>query len=249
MKKLILLLAVVFTFSNAIAQTAWTTMYKVAPENMQAAKDAIGKKTKKFNSKADGELIYTFQIIAGERANYIVREGLGDSYAELDSYGNQGLDYWMENVAPLMTNVGGTEYMSYVPTASFDDRPSDAKKIWKVLHYNVKRNGGPDFWKYRNRVAKAAEKVGGLSLHVWAWSIGGSSSGHVKVGYGSPDMSGIDNETETWPKVIEAYGELFGEDAHEIDQKAFNASLEMWGNFSEIWRWLPELSSPAVELD
>ena len=48
MKKLIFLLAVVFTFSNAMAQTAWTTMYKVAPENMQTAKDAIGKKTKKF---------------------------------------------------------------------------------------------------------------------------------------------------------------------------------------------------------
>ena len=54
MKKLIFLLAIAFTFSNSMAQTAWTTMYKVAPENMQAAKDAIGKKTKKFNSKADG---------------------------------------------------------------------------------------------------------------------------------------------------------------------------------------------------
>ena len=149
MKKLIFLLAIAFTFSNAMAQTAWTTMYKVAPENMQAAKDAIGKKTKKFNSNADGELIYTFQILAGERANYIVREGLGNSYAELDSYGNQGLDYWMENVAPLMENVGGTEYMSYVPSASFDDRPNDAKKIWKVIHYNVKRTAGPDFWKFR----------------------------------------------------------------------------------------------------
>ena len=112
MKKLIFLLAIAFTFSNAMAQIAWTTMYKVAPENMQAAKDAIGKKTKKFNSKADGELIYTFQILAGERANYIVREGLGNSYAELDSYGNQGLDYWMENVAPLMENVGGMKCVS-----------------------------------------------------------------------------------------------------------------------------------------
>ena len=61
MKKIIFLLAFVFTISNTIAQTAWTTMYKVAPENMQVAKEAIGKKTKKFNSKADGELIYTFQ--------------------------------------------------------------------------------------------------------------------------------------------------------------------------------------------
>ena len=47
MKKLIFLFAIVFTCSNEMAQTAWTTMYKVAPENMQAAKDAIGKKNKK----------------------------------------------------------------------------------------------------------------------------------------------------------------------------------------------------------
>ena len=121
-------------------------------------------------------------------------------------------------------------------------------KIWKVLHYNVKRNSGPDFWKFRTRVAKAAEKVGGLSLHVWAGSLGGPS-GHVLVGYGNADMSGIDNESETWPKVIEAYKEIFGEDSFDIDQEAFNNSLEMWGNFSEVWRWLPELSSPAVSIN
>lgn len=237
----------IFSYTGVMSQTAWTTMYKVAPENMQDAKKAIAEKTNKFNSDINGELIYTFQIIAGERANYIVREGLGDSYAELDSYGNKGLDFWMENVAPLMENVGGTEYMSYVPSASFDDRPSDAKKIWKVIHYNVKRAGGPDFWNFRNRVAKAAEKVGNLSLHVWAGSIGGPS-GHVKVGFGNADMSGIDNESETWPKVISAYNELF-EDSFEEDSKSFNESLNAWGNNTEIWRWLPELSSPAVELD
>ena len=69
------------------------------------------------------------------------------------------------------------------------------------------------------------------------------------VGYGNPDMSGIDNESETWPKVIEAYKGLFGEDSFDIDQKAFNNSLEMWGNFSEVWRWLPGLSSPAVSVN
>ena len=96
-------------------------------------------------------------------------------------------------------------------------------------------------------VAKAAEKVGNLSLHVWAGSLGGPS-GHVMVGYGNPDMSGIDNESETWPKVIEAYNELF-EDSFQADQEAFNNSLEMWGNFSEVWRWLHELSSPAVSIN
>ena len=61
-------------------------------------------------------------------------------------------------------------------------------------------------------------------------------------------MSGIDNESVVWPKVVAAYNELF-EDSFEEDSKAFNESLTAWGNFVEIWRWLPELSSPTVDLD
>lgn len=248
MKKLILSIVVVFTFSNTIAQMTWMSAYKVDPVKMNDAKSAIEKKTKKYNSNVDGELIYTYEIVAGDRANYIVRSGFAQSMAQFDSYGTQGLDYWMENVAPLMNNVGGTEYFSHSSDASFDDAEPGTNKIWKVLHYNVKRNSGPDFWKFRTRVAQAAKKVGNLSLHVWAGSLGGPS-GHVIVGYGNQDMSGIDNESETWPKVIEAYKGIFGEDSFDIDQKAFNNSLEMWGNFSEVWRWLPALSSPAVSVN
>ena len=75
MKKLILLLVVVFTFSNTMAQMTWMTAYKVNPAKMNDAKSAIGKKTNKYNSKADGELIYTYEIVAGDRANYLVRSG------------------------------------------------------------------------------------------------------------------------------------------------------------------------------
>ena len=247
MKKLLLLSVVVFVFNNTMAQMTWMTAYKVEPLKMKDAKSAIEKKTKKYNSDVDGELIYTYEIIAGDRANYLVRSGFAQSMAQFDSYGTQGLDYWMENVAPLMNNIGGTEYFSHADDASFDDAEPGTNKIWKVLHYNVKRNSGPDFWKFRTRVAKAAEKVGNLSLHVWAGSLGGPS-GHVMVGYGNPDMSGIDNESETWPKVIEAYNELF-EESFEEDSKAFNESLTTWGNFSEVWRWLPGLSSPAVSVN
>ena len=247
MKKLLLLLVVVLVFNNTMAQMTWMTAYKVEPLKMKDAKSAIEKKTKKYNSDVDGELIYTYEIIAGDRANYLVRSGFAQSMAQFDSYGTQGLDYWMENVAPLMNNVGGTEYFSHADDASFDDAEPGTNKIWKVLHYNVKRNSGPDFWKFRTRVANAAEKVGNLSLHVWAGSLGGPS-GHVMVGYGNPDMSGIDNESETWPKVIEAYNELF-EESFEEDSKAFNESLTTWGNFSEVWRWLPGLSSPAVSVN
>ena len=67
MKKIIFLLAFAFTFSNAMAQMTWMTAYKVDPVKMKDAKSAIGKKTKKYNSNVDGELIYTYEIVAGER--------------------------------------------------------------------------------------------------------------------------------------------------------------------------------------
>ena len=48
MKKLILLLAFVFTFSNTVAQMTWMTAYKVDPVKMKDAKSAIGEKTQKY---------------------------------------------------------------------------------------------------------------------------------------------------------------------------------------------------------
>ena len=85
-----------------------------------------------------------------------------------------------------------------------------------------------------------------MALNVWSTSIGGNS-GHVMVFYSHVDYSGFDEEQVSWPKVIEAYNELFGSNSFETDQALFNESLEMWGNYSEIWRWLPELSSPVTE--
>ena len=247
MKKIILSLCLIaFTF-NAVGQQIWMSAYKVDPSNTKQAREAIAEKTKTFNTLESERLIYTYEIVAGERANYLVRVGFGESLAQLDSWDNAGYDYWIENVSPLISNVGGTEYMQHATDASFDDAVAGSNRISKVLHYNVKRNGGPDFWNFRTRVAKAAEKVGNISLNVWTGSLGGPN-GHVIVGYASKDMSGIDNETETWPKVIEAYKELFGEESFKTDQKAFNESLNAWGNYSEIWRWLPELSSPPVPI-
>ena len=47
---------------------------------------------------------------------------------------------------------------------------------------------------------------------------------------------------------MEAYNKIFGANSFETDQALFNESLEMWGNYSEIWRWLPELSSPVTDM-
>ena len=133
--------------------------------------------------------------------------------------------------------------------ASFDNVPFGTNKVTKVLHYNIKRGKGDHFWKFRNNVAKAASSLEEtpISLNVWNTTVGGNS-GHVIVFYSHVDYSGFDNENVVWTKVIDAYNEMFGENSFDTDQSLFDSSLEMWGNYSEIWRWLPDLSSPVVDM-
>ena len=233
---------------SANRQEGWLSYYKVNKGEMQNAKTSIAKKTKKYNSKADGELIYTFQVEAGERAQQLIRFGVGQTMASLDGYDSDGYKYWNENVSPLINNVGGTEYISFNEKASFDNVSSGTNRVSKVLHYNVKRDKGAHFWKFRNNVAKAAaESNQEMSLNVWTTTIGGNA-GHVIVFYSHTDYSGFDGEQDSWPKVIDAYNEMFGANSFDTDQALFDSSLEVWGNYSEIWRWLPDLSSPVADM-
>ena len=41
---------------------------------------------------------------------------------------------------------------------------------------------------------------------------------------------------------------MFGANSFDTDQALFDSSLEVWGNYSEIWRWLPDLSSPVADM-
>ena len=246
-KSILFILALTLCFS-ANSQEGWLSYYKVNKGEMQNAKTSIAKKTKKYNSKADGELIYTFQVEAGERAQQLIRFGVGPTMASLDGYDSDGYKYWNENVSPLINNVGGTEYISFNEKASFDNVSSGTNRVSKVLHYNVKRDKGAHFWKFRNNVAKAAaESNHEMSLNVWTTTIG-RNAGHVIVFYSHTDYSGFDGEQDSWPKVIDAYNEMFGANSFDTDQALFDSSLEMWGNYSEIWRWLPDLSSPVADM-
>lgn len=56
------------------------------------------------------------------------------------------------------------------------------------------------------------------------------------------DYTGLDNESESWPKVVKKYNEMF-DGNYNAGNIAFSKSLEMWGNYSELQRFLHELSS------
>ena len=79
---------------------------------------------------------------------------------------------------------------------------------------------------------------------MWSSSIGGIT-GRVLVTHAHNDYTGLDNESESWPKVVEKYNEIFVGN-YNADNVASSKGLEMWGNYSELWRFLPELSSPVT---
>ena len=54
------------------------------------------------------------------------------------------------------------------------------------------------------------------------------------------------SNTEQFPKLVEKYNEMFGNDAYEQDSSRLDDSLEMlWGRRIVHMNFLPELSSPA----
>lgn len=244
MKKLLLLICLTSTLT--FAQIARVTYVDFDTSKGNEIKALIKKKTKTYNNTVEGEKFYTFQVEAGERQGQIVRFLWAESFGQIDSYSKKGNDWWAKNITPKVKGYSGAEFMGYNADASYDTRQPGTNKIAKVLFYNIKAGHEKAFWRYRNNVAKAAAKLGEtISLSVWNSGPGGSP-GRVIVFYGHPDFSGIDKEAKSWPQVIEKYNELF-DGAFEEDSRAFSQSLEMWGNYSEIWRWLPELSSPLPQ--
>ena len=102
------------------------------------------------------------------------------------------------------------------------------------------------FGDIEKNVTKAAAELGDeIFLRVWGSSIGGYPGKSFSDVYVHKDYTGLDNESESWPKVVKKYNEMF-DGNYNAGNVAFSKSLEMWGNYSELQRSLPELSSPVL---
>jgi hypothetical protein len=188
-------------------------------------KSLIGEKTKKFNNTLGGEKNYTFQVTAGEKNAQLVRFLYADSFGQIKAYPKKGNEWWWKNVSPKITNSSGTEFLQYAADASHNIAKPGEKKVWKVLFYKIKPGEGENFWRYRKNVAKAAAELGDeISLRVELFHRG--IPGRVLVTYAHKDYTGLDNESESWPKVVKKYNEMFNGN-YNANNVAFSKSLEM----------------------
>jgi hypothetical protein len=188
-------------------------------------KSLISEKTKKINNTLGGEKNYTFQVTAGEKKAQLVRFLYADSFGQIEAYPKKGNEWWWKNESPKITNSSGTEFLQFAADASHNIAKPGEKKVGKVLFYKIKPGEGEKFWRYRKNVAKAAAELGDeISLRVELFHRG--IPGRVLVTYAHKDYTGLDNESESWPKVVKKYNEMFNGN-YNANNVAFSKSLEM----------------------
>ena len=226
MKKIInIFVFLSLSFSTAFAQVGRIMYLDFNAANANEVKSLIGEKTKKFNNSLEGEKIYTFQVAAGEKNGQLVRFLYADSFGKIEAYPKKGNESWWKNVSPKITNSSGTEFLQFAADASHNIAKPGEKKVGKVLFYKIKPGEGENFWRYRKNVAKAAAELGDeISLRVELFHRG--IPGRVLVTYAHKDYTGLDNESESWPKVVKKYNEMFNGN-YNANNVAFSKSLEM----------------------
>ncbi|MGB1971211.1 MAG: hypothetical protein ACPHSE_01830 [Flavobacteriaceae bacterium] len=242
MKKSITLL-LIFVASLSYAQVIQGRVLQVDPLNLDKMKAAVAAKTKMYNSKKGSARFATFQILSGPQSNNLYRIQIADNIGAFDTAVNkQELDYWWKATGKLHTPLAN-RFWTVNKDATYV--PDDFKRVKhrRVLIYKLIPGKEDDFWQYRSRLAKALKEAG------WKNRVGvlncqsGCNGSWVQVRYHHDDFSAMAKEnSELFPKVVEKYDELYGEDAYANDSEKLQTSVSE--NIAQYQQYLPELSSP-----
>ena len=249
MRKLFLLLFTTLFLTSINAQEQnWimqTRLLNVDAEDVQKFESAVAKKTKMYNSKEGTARWLTFRILTGPNANNYVRAQLETSWEMFDNVDTVGNAYWQKTVGPLHTAEGGQFWwrnngVSYNPGTN--DGP---KKLRRIIFYNYKDSKRQDFWRFRQRVAKAMEASsfpGRMSVFYCA---SGCNGNWVQVRFHHDSFTAqAETNGEPLENYIAKYNEMYGNDSYEQDGDKMQESLMPDGMRVRHLEYLPELSSP-----
>jgi len=241
-KTLILIFLILFNYNYG--QVIQGRVLKVDPLNLNKMKTAIAEKTKIYNSKEGSARFATFQILSGPQTNNLYRIQIADNISEFDSsVSKEELDYWWKTTGKIHEPLAN-RFWTVNKNATYI--PEDYKMLnhRRVLIYKLIPGKEKDFWRYRTRLAKALKESG------WKNRVGvlscqsGCNGAWVQVRYHHKDFASMQKEnSEMFPKVVEKYEEIYGEDSYEDDY--INISLSVSENISNYQKRLTKLSSPS----
>ena len=246
MKKLILVLFA-FATANLTAQVAKSRYIKVDEGKEEQVYEAIKAKTQKYNQSAEKGAHYTFYIETGPRAGQLFRARIEQDMAAFDQNGDpEEYKMWNETVAPHVTN-DLFQVWNYNKNVSHEMTDLCEKPLRKVILYNIDPAKANDFWTFRKRVYDAIVKSD-AQIDMGVWTVFAGNRGlNVLVGFAHENHAEMDMDgSEEWSKVVTSYNEMNGEDQFKTDNAKLRESMAAWGNSTQIWTFLPELSSPCV---
>jgi hypothetical protein len=226
----ILLILLIFNFSLVSSQIYTSRTIEIEPGQMDKFIESAGKKTEKFNQNENNFAYYTFNILSGEDTGKIFRVQVGTPEMMDAGLNQDEASYWNKNVGPYIksNSAGRTVMWGRYAEASVVPESSNNNDLRMVMFYNYKDSGEQDFWRFRERQAKARaamEEQLDSAMNVMVCSSGcGGNWVAIFFSYESFEQQREINN-EGLPKLVEKYNEMFGGGSYEQDVNAVNESL------------------------
>ena len=243
MKRVFLLTVSILISNISLAQVIQARVLDIEPTNLPKMKAAVAAKTKLYNSKEGSTRFSTFEILSGPNSNDLWRVQHGNEIGDFDSsVSKKELDYWWKMTGELHTPLAN-RFWSLNKNATYIPEGYKRLNHRRVLIYKLIPGKEKDFWRYRTRLVKALKEAGWKNRVGVMSCMSGCNGSWVMVRYHHKDLTSMQEEnSKTFPKVVEKYEELYGEGSYEDD--SINVQLSVSENISHYQKLLPELSSP-----
>lgn len=249
MKRLFLFMMILVLSTSMYAQrnddaNYWNTYEYTAKKGMNKDfEKAAAKKTAMFN-KTDKTAMMTYRVITGPDSGTYLRVEANKTPADYDLDRSAEQTYWEENVSKFVDQSKGQVRYRALENGSYDPSPDDStpSKYVRRTTFNVKADKILHFRRALYRLSKVAEKRGwSATRSLFRVESGGNRNQFIMaVGFDTHKRP-AEKEMETTNK--EDYDELFGWGSWDEDWKNFDASLEYWGEQTDLLQLIPEMST------
>jgi len=252
--KNLLLVSIAILFSSSIYcqrsddNDYWNTWrYKPKEGMVKDFEKAAAKKTAMFNNTPEKAII-TYKVVTGPNSGTYERVESNKYAKDYDLDRSAEGDYWNENVGKFIEKSNGQVRWDRMNNASYKYDSTNGKpaKYVQRTTYSVKANGILSFRRFMARLTKVAEKRGWSEGRLLFRIVsGGNRNEFVLVQTFDTYVRPAEPEIET--SMEEDYNELFGWGTWTEDLNNFDASLEIYGEFTETMVLVPEMSTGMMK--
>ncbi|MBL7473624.1 hypothetical protein [Robertkochia sediminum] len=252
--KRILSILVMVACTAALAQEQTPTvvfdqiMVTPHPEKVMQFHKAVAEHNKQFHTDAPRQ-VAVYQIMTGPNTGKYIWNLGPCTWQELDErpMDTGHNEHWVNNVTPTLTTEAHGTFWQYHP--EFSNISNNFKlNMLSITFYDVKRGIG-NFDKIKAVMERFTqlyrEKYPEDMFGIYTNVMGSTKEGRdlAIVGF----LNNYADMASENPDVPEKYDAMFGKESYEKDLQTWMENME--GSASEMWLFMPELSSRPAEVE